>query len=70
MSYKDCRIEQSAHGRYYLANADDPDLAWNGHEWVAHADGLPACGNWVLNYETFLAAAAGAIAHRLTILPH
>lgn len=51
-----CYIAPTTMGRWAIANAEDPELAWSGSQWVPQRRGLPAGPVQVSNFETKLSA--------------
>lgn len=42
----------SAFDRWFIVNAENPQLAWSGAKWVPHFNGLPASSFQICNFDS------------------
>jgi len=61
-----CLIRENGFGRWYLANATHPNLAWSGSRWVSHVDGNPVAIQ-ICNFDTPLDALIFAETHNMEV---
>ena len=64
---KRCQVRLAPSGRWILVNADNPQFAWSGSEWLPHLDGVGSGPSSICTFATLEELSAYVREHDLDL---